>query len=77
MCGEIYFVHSESKILTIYDNLGSSSSSLMCLTHSPMMEGVCKPAKSCQSYQGFCENSGNVCCVGRMDCNIDWIVGLN
>ena len=57
--------------LTIYDILGNPSSSLMCLTHSPMMEGVCKPAKSCQSYQGFCENSGNVCCVGRMNCNID------
>jgi len=47
---------------------GSSSSSLMCLTHSPMMEGVCKPAKSCQSYQGFCENSGNVCCVETYKC---------
>ena len=38
---------------------------MMCLTHSPALEGVCKPARSCQSYQGFCENSANVCCVGE------------
>ena len=42
-----------------------SSNSSMCLTHSPVMEGVCKPMKSCQSYQGFCDGSGNVCCVGK------------
>ena len=45
--------------------LGSQQPGDMCLTHSPVMEGVCRPARTCQSYQGFCQHTGNVCCVGE------------
>merc|ERR1711879_825887 len=51
-----------------YQLQGSRQSGEMCLTHSPVMEGVCRPARTCQSYQGFCQNSGNVCCVDVYKC---------
>jgi len=58
-----------------YQNITGSPlppSPMLCLSHSPAREGVCKQAGDCKEsggvYQGFCKGGLGVCCIEEHKC---------